>query len=139
MVAYGIATKEQNEVRTGRLLRKSQSVVGLWITHVVEQRPERYREALEDCFARAARGELRVVVGKTYPLSEARQAQEDLAGRRTTGKLLLDAGVRPASAHRRPSRAMLGLTPHARRAGAPRRRGARAGCASGRRACGRCG
>lgn len=90
MVAYGIATKEQNEVRTGRLLRKSQSVVGLWITHIVERRPDAYREALEDCFARAARGELRVVVGRTYPLSEARQAQEDLAGRRTSGKLLLD-------------------------------------------------
>ena len=90
MIAYGIATKEQNEVRTGRLLRKSQSVVGLWITHIVERRPEQYREALEDCFARAARGELRVVVGRTYPLSEARQAQEDLAGRKTSGKLLLD-------------------------------------------------
>jgi NADPH:quinone reductase len=93
MVAYGIATKEQNEVRTGRLLRKSQSVVGLWITHIVERRPEQYREALEDCFARAARGELRVVVGKTYALSQARQAQEDLAGRRTSGKLLLDVSA----------------------------------------------
>ncbi len=90
MVAYGIATKEQNEVRTGRLLRKSQSVVGLWITDIVERRPDAYREALEDCFARSARGELRVVVGKTYPLSQARQAQEDLAGRKTSGKLLLD-------------------------------------------------
>ena len=89
MVAYGIATKEQNDVRTGRLLRNSQAVVGLWINHVIE-RPAMYREALDDVFARAARGELRVVTGKTYGLSEARQAQEDLAGRRTSGKLLLD-------------------------------------------------
>jgi NADPH2:quinone reductase len=90
MVAYGIATKEQNEVRTGRLLKRSQTVTGIWITHLVEQRPALYREALEDCFARAARGELRVVTGETYPLSEAARAQSDLAGRRTTGKLLLD-------------------------------------------------
>ncbi len=89
MVAYGIATKEQNEVRTGRLLRRSQAVVGIWIQHVIE-RPDMYREALEDLFARAVRGELRVVVGRTYGLSEARRAQEDLAGRRTSGKLLLD-------------------------------------------------
>jgi NADPH2:quinone reductase len=89
MIAYGIATKEQNEVRTGRLLRRSQSVVGLWINHVIE-RPEMYRQALDDLFARAARGDLRVVVGRTYGLSEARRAQEDLAGRRTSGKLLLD-------------------------------------------------
>jgi NADPH2:quinone reductase len=90
MVAYGIATKEQNEVRTGRLLKRSQTVTGIWITHLVEQRPALYREALEDCFARAARGELRVVTGETYPLSEAARAQSDLAERRTTGKLLLD-------------------------------------------------
>jgi NADPH:quinone reductase len=89
MVAYGIATKEQNSVRTGRLLKRSQTVTGIWINHVM-QRPALYREALEDLFARAARGDLRVVVGATYPLSEARRAQEDLAGRRTRGKLLLD-------------------------------------------------
>ena len=35
-------------------------------------------------------GELRVVVGATYPLADAAQAQVDLAERRTTGKLLLD-------------------------------------------------
>ena len=40
-------------------------------------------------FGRTRRGELRVVGGATYPLSEARQAQEDLAGRRTSGKLLI--------------------------------------------------
>jgi uncharacterized protein YhdP len=40
--------------------------------------------------SRAARGELRAVVGATYPLSQARQAQIDLAERRTTGKVLLD-------------------------------------------------
>ncbi len=43
-----------------------------------------------DLLARAGRGELRGVVGATYPLSAAAQAQIDLAERRTTGKLLLD-------------------------------------------------
>src|SRR3712207_5224444 len=90
MVAYGIATKEQNEVRTGRLLRRSQSVVGLWLFHLVEQKPDLYRAALTDLFDRVARDELHVVVGRTYGLSEAREAQEDLAGRKTSGKLLLD-------------------------------------------------
>jgi NADPH2:quinone reductase len=47
-------------------------------------------EPLADLFARAARGELNVVVGGTYPLSEAARAQVELAERRTTGKLLLD-------------------------------------------------
>lgn len=47
-------------------------------------------EALADLYARTARGELRIVAGTTYPLAQAAQAQIDLAGRRTTGKLLLD-------------------------------------------------
>jgi NADPH:quinone reductase-like Zn-dependent oxidoreductase len=34
-------------------------------------------------------GELDVRISRTYPLAEAAQAQEDLAARRTTGKLLL--------------------------------------------------
>ena len=42
------------------------------------------------CSTRAARGELRPIVGGTYPLEEAAQAQIDLRERRTTGKLLLD-------------------------------------------------
>ena len=40
-----------------------------------------------------AKGELDVRIGGTYPLADARQAQEDLAARRTTGKLLLLPGV----------------------------------------------
>ena len=33
-----------------------------------------------------AAGELRAIVGATYPLSEARRAHEDLRGRGTVGK-----------------------------------------------------
>jgi NADPH2:quinone reductase len=90
LVTYGIASQEQNEVRSGALMRRSHAVVGFWLNHVLSKNPEGFAEALQDLFARAARGDLRVVVGETYPLSEARRAQEDLAGRRTRGKLLLD-------------------------------------------------
>jgi NADPH2:quinone reductase len=89
IVVNGIATKEQNELRTGRLLRKSWSVVGFWLMHCLGRR-ELMEEPLADLFARAARGELRAHVGTTYPLSQVRRAHEDLAGRRTQGKLLLD-------------------------------------------------
>jgi len=53
-------------------------------------RPDLLREPLADLFDRAARGDLRAVVGGTYPMSEVRRAHEDLAARTTTGKLLLD-------------------------------------------------
>ena len=45
---------------------------------------------LRELFALAASGDLRVVEGECYPLSEVRRAHEDLAARRTSGKLVLD-------------------------------------------------
>jgi NADPH2:quinone reductase len=89
IVAYGIAGREQNTVETGRLMRKSRSVVGFWLRHCLGRR-DMVEEPLADLFGRAVRGELRPQVGATYPLSEVRRAHEDMQGRRTTGKLLLD-------------------------------------------------
>jgi NADPH:quinone reductase len=89
LVTYGIASGEGNEVHTRRLMRHSAALVGFWLAHCLS-RPEMVGDALDDLFARTARGELQAVVGATYPLSEAATAQADLQGRRTTGKVLLD-------------------------------------------------
>ena len=70
-------------------MRKSWAVVGFWLMHLLA-RPKLLREPLADLLERTASGELRVVVGGTYPLSEVRRAHEELQARRTTGKLLLD-------------------------------------------------
>jgi NADPH:quinone reductase len=89
IVAYGVASREQNTIQTGRLMRKSRAVVGFWLMHCLGRR-DMMEEALRDLFERAARGELVPQLGTTYALSDIRQAHEDLQGRRTTGKLLLD-------------------------------------------------
>jgi NADPH:quinone reductase len=89
IVAYGIASEQPNEVPTGSLLRHSRAVVGFYLFHCL-QRPGMFSDALSQLFERAARGELRVVVGQTYPLEQAAQAHIDLRERRTSGKLLLD-------------------------------------------------
>jgi NADPH2:quinone reductase len=89
IVAYGIASQQPNEVATGSLLRHSRAVVGFYLFHCL-QRPGMFTDALAELFARAARGELKAVVGHTYPLAQAAQAHIDLRERRTTGKLLLD-------------------------------------------------
>jgi NADPH2:quinone reductase len=89
MVVYGISSREQNEVRTGRLLKRSQSVIGFWLFHYLERR-EHLEQPLAELFALAAAGDVTAVVGDTYALSDARRAQEDLVARRTRGKLLLD-------------------------------------------------
>ena len=92
LVTYGIASREPNQLSSGSLMRRSQAVLGFWLMHLLD-RPELVRRSLADLFDRAARGELRPVVGGIYPMSEVRRAHEDLAGRRTTGKLLLDPSI----------------------------------------------
>jgi NADPH2:quinone reductase len=90
MITYGIAGREQNEVKTGLLLRKSWSVIGFWLMHCLLDADRMIRIPLEDLYERAARGEVHAVAGGTYALSEAPRAHEDLRGRNTRGKLLLD-------------------------------------------------
>ena len=68
---YGIASGEGNEVHTRKLMGRSRAVVGFWLMHCLG-RPEMVDEALADLYARAARGELRAVVGATYPLVRGR-------------------------------------------------------------------
>jgi NADPH2:quinone reductase len=89
MVLFGIASREENQVRTGHLLRNSRAVIGFWLMHLVPRRDE-MRAMIEDLLSAVAAGELEVTVGEVYPLSEARRAHEDIAARRTHGKLLLD-------------------------------------------------
>src|SRR4051812_37409062 len=89
IVVCGIASREQNEIRTGKLLRTSRSVVGFWLFHALD-RPALVDETLAELFERAGRGDLHVVGGATYGISEAGQAHIDIVERRTTGKVLLD-------------------------------------------------
>ncbi|MEA2131488.1 MAG: NADPH:quinone reductase [Solirubrobacteraceae bacterium] len=89
LVTYGIASGENNTVRSGDLMRRSRAVVGFWLFHCIG-RPTMIDEALADLFGRVERGELRVVTGPAYPLEQAARAQTDLAERRTTGKVTLD-------------------------------------------------
>jgi len=89
LVTYGIASREQNEVRTGALMRRSHAVVGFWLMHCLRD-PAMVAGPLRELFELAASGGLRVVEGEAYGLSEVRRAHEELAARTTSGKLVLD-------------------------------------------------
>ncbi len=89
MVVFGIASREQNEVATGHLLRNSRAVIGFWLIHLIPRRDE-VAAIFADLFTAVQAGELEVIVGGVYPLSDARRAHEELAARKTSGKLLLD-------------------------------------------------
>ena len=89
MVVFGIASREQREISTAALLRGSKTVVGFWLVHLLARR-DLLAPMIGELLGALASGDLKVTVGGGYPLSEARRAHEDLIGRRSSGKLLLD-------------------------------------------------
>jgi NADPH:quinone reductase len=89
LVTFGIASGDSNTVNTRKLMSSSRAVVGFWLMRLFG-RPELVREGIEELIAALSAGELEVVIGGVYPLSDAARAHEDLQARRTHGKLLLD-------------------------------------------------
>jgi NADPH2:quinone reductase len=91
LVIYGMASREPTPpVDVGLLTARSQGVIGFWLAHAMRD-PARFLAApMAEMLDLVAQGRLRAVVGDTYALSDARRAHEDLRGRRTVGKLLLD-------------------------------------------------
>lgn len=89
LVTFGIASSEENRVRTGSLMRHSRAVIGFWITHLLA-RPDLVKPGLERVLGAAANGGLKTVLGGTHPLGEAAEVHRAMAGRRTIGKILLD-------------------------------------------------
>ena len=89
LVTFGIASGEQNEVATGSLMRTSRAVIGFWLVHLLTD-PPAVAKAVEELFGAVESGDLEIVIGGVRPLSEAKSVHEDLAARRTQGKILLD-------------------------------------------------
>ena len=91
LVTYGMASREAAKpIASGQLLRHSTAVIGFWLAHCFAD-PARYlAPAMAELLALVRSGELRPILGGTYPMSQAHRAHEDLRARRTTGKLVLD-------------------------------------------------
>jgi NADPH:quinone reductase len=90
IVCFGNAARHPNELQTNYLLQTSTSVLGFWLIALVARKRELLGEMIADLLGSVAKGELEVVIGETYPLSEAARAHEAMQDRGTTGKLLLD-------------------------------------------------
>jgi NADPH:quinone reductase len=90
LVVYGIASREPSTVNTGELMRSTRGVIGFWLVQMVAHRQGLMREGIGELLGAVATGQLEVVIGNTYPLSEAARAHEDIQARSTHGKLLLD-------------------------------------------------
>ncbi len=93
MVLYGAASGQvppvdPQRLNTGGSLFLTRPTLAHYIADTAELR---WRAG--EVFDWIAKGELDVRIGGTYPLADAARAQDDLAGLRTTGKLLLLPGL----------------------------------------------
>lgn len=90
LAVFGMAGRTPpTPVDPGRLMARSTAVIGFWLVHVVRQ-PELLARAVNDLLGMIAGGELRPVLGATYPLAAAADAHRALLGRGSVGKLVLD-------------------------------------------------
>ena len=89
LVSYGEASGDPDPVAPRRLGQLG----SVYLTHpslgnYTASRAELLTTA-NDLFAQVLSGKVRIEISKTYPLEDARQAHEDMEGRRTTGSIVL--------------------------------------------------
>jgi NADPH2:quinone reductase len=93
MVLYGAASGpvppfDPQRLNTGGSLFLTRPTMVHYVADI-----EELRWRSDEIFDWITKGELDIRIGGTYPLAEAARAHEDLAGRKTTGKLLLLPGL----------------------------------------------
>ena len=94
LVTFGMASRVQpTPLQPGQLMVGSKSVTGFWLVDCVRD-PAMLSGPMKELLDLVGSGGLKVIVGGTYPLGDARQAHEDLRARRTTGKVVLDPAAR---------------------------------------------
>jgi NADPH2:quinone reductase len=89
MILYGAASGAPEPLELATLAAKGSLYVQRPTVKTYARTPELLQTRARQLLDLVARGELDVRIGARYPLAEARQAHEDLEGRRTTGKVLL--------------------------------------------------
>jgi NADPH2:quinone reductase len=90
LIVFGMASRvPPTPVAPASLMVGSKCVMGFWLVDCMKD-PRMLSEPMAELFAMIASGDLRAIVGNTYPLADARRAHEDMRARRTTGKVVLE-------------------------------------------------
>ncbi|MFG6137641.1 NADPH:quinone reductase [Halomonas sp. B23F22_10] len=89
MVSFGNASGAVEGVNVGILNQKGSLFVTRPSLNGYADTRERLEAMAADLFARIESGEVVIDIGQRYPLAEAAQAQQALAGRKTTGSTVL--------------------------------------------------
>ncbi len=90
IITYGMASREpMSMVHPAQLMGRSQTISGFWLANCFG-RKELMADVIAELFSLIAKGSIEVIVGATYPLSQAAEAHRSILARVSTGKVVLD-------------------------------------------------
>jgi len=89
LLVIGFASGQIPTLQINRVLLKNISIVGLHWGAYRQHDPDKIPQAMTALFAMYERGAVTPVVSSTYPLADAAQALEEIASRRSVGKVVL--------------------------------------------------
>jgi NADPH2:quinone reductase len=89
LLVIGFASGRIPSIQVNRILLKNIAVVGLHWGAYRQHDPSRIPQAMDALFGLYRQGKLRPVVSSTWPLTQAAAALDEIASRRSIGKVLL--------------------------------------------------
>ena len=89
MVVYGAASGERGTVVPVDMMNKCHAVVGFWLIQIMN-RPDLFVPSLQEMLGWISSGDLKLIIGGSYPLEDAAESHRALEGRETTGKIILN-------------------------------------------------
>jgi len=89
IIVIGNASREGANLRPVELMKRNLTVTGLWLTSLMGDR-EATRDAAEVLTRLVASGQVTPQVGPTYGLADSARAFQDILGRKTTGKVIIE-------------------------------------------------
>jgi NADPH:quinone reductase len=85
----GRAGRDSNEPVIWPIMQKNGSITGVFLGAEFARNPSRTRDMIERLIQRVHSGELKVVIDRTFPLSEAAEAHRYIEGRSAFGRVVL--------------------------------------------------
>jgi NADPH2:quinone reductase len=85
----GRAGRDERPPDVWPIMQKNASLTGVFLGAEMARNPRRIRPMIERLIERVAKGELAVVIDRTFPLSEAGEAHRYIESRRAFGRVLL--------------------------------------------------
>ncbi len=90
LITYGMASRvAPSMIQPASLMGGSKTITGFWLAHCFGKK-ELMNDVIEQLFALVQAGELKPVIGATFPLSQASRAHKAMLARETTGKITLN-------------------------------------------------